>query len=213
MKRKLGALLMVLGCLLLAVSLSFFLRNQEEAVQAQAQAESVMSEIVVSIQHRQEQKQEAIFYGEETAPIVPAVDYADEEPREMTVSNINGYDYIGFLTIPALSLELPIMQDWSYDRLRISPCRYTGNLFDDDLVIMAHNYASHFGTLKDLHTGDEIIFTDMDGNSHSFCVASIETLAPTAIEEMVAGEYALTLFTCTYGGQSRVTVRCDRLES
>ena len=34
----------------------------------------------------------------------------------------------------------------------------------------------------------------------------------TAVEEMTAGEYDLTLFTCTYGGQSRVTVRCDREE-
>lgn len=211
MRRKFDAFLMVFGCVLIAISAFFFVYNYREQAQAGEQVEVVMSEMVVSIQQRQEKKQEALFYGEETLPISSVVEQ-DETPREMTVSNINGYGYIGFLTIPSLSLELPIMQDWSYDRLRISPCRYVGNLFADDLVIMAHNYASHFGKLKDLHTGDAIIFTDMDGNSHSYCVATIETLAPTAIEEMVSSDYPLTLFTCTYGGKSRVTVRCDHAE-
>lgn len=26
---------------------------------------------------------------------------------------------------------------------------------------------------------------------------------------MTSGDYPLTLFTCTYGGKSRITVRCD----
>ena len=29
---------------------------------------------------------------------------------------------------------------------------------------------------------------------------------------MTAGDFDLTLFTCTYGGKSRVTLRCDRVE-
>jgi sortase A len=43
-------------------------------------------------------------------------------------------------------------------------------------------------------------------------VAEVETLEPTAVEEMTNSGYALTLFTCTYGGQSRVTVRCDLVD-
>ena len=36
----------------------------------------------------------------------------------------------------------------------------------------------------------------------------LETLSPFAIEEMTGGNWDLTLFTCTVGGQYRVTVRC-----
>ena len=36
----------------------------------------------------------------------------------------------------------------------------------------------------------------------------VETLAPTAVDEMTGGDWDLTLFTCTYSGQARVTVRC-----
>ena len=34
----------------------------------------------------------------------------------------------------------------------------------------------------------------------------------TAIEEMVTGDWDLTLFTCTLSGQTRFTVRCIRSE-
>jgi len=40
----------------------------------------------------------------------------------------------------------------------------------------------------------------------------VETLMPTDIKEMTSGEFDLTLFTCTVGGQYRVTVRCDRVD-
>ena len=39
-------------------------------------------------------------------------------------------------------------------------------------------------------------------------VAGVEVLKGTAVEEMQAGDWELTLFTCTIGGKARVTVRC-----
>ena len=50
----------------------------------------------------------------------------------------------------------------------------------------------------------------MDGFVTVYEVAEVTTLQPEAIAEMESGEYPLTLFTCTYGGQSRVTVRCTK---
>ena len=50
----------------------------------------------------------------------------------------------------------------------------------------------------------------MDGKVWKYEVAAVDILAPTDVEDMTAGDYDLTLFTCTYGGKSRVTVRCQR---
>jgi sortase A len=108
-----------------------------------------------------------------------------------------------------LELELPIMSSWSYGKLRLSPCRYTGSLRGEDMVLMAHNYKSHFGTISQLKLGDEVRFTDMDGKTTVYTVVGTDVLDPSAVEVMTAGEYDLTLFTCTYGGASRVTVYCD----
>jgi sortase A len=41
-------------------------------------------------------------------------------------------------------------------------------------------------------------------------VAALDILESTAVETMTAGEFDLTLFTCTYDGKSRVTVYCNK---
>ena len=103
--------------------------------------------------------------------------------------------------------------DWSYPQLQIAPCRYSGSVFTDDLVIMAHNYPKHFGELKNMSTGDELTFTDMDSNTIRYRVVALEILPPDAVEDVTSGEFALTLFTCTYGGENRVVLRCDRVRN
>ena len=134
------------------------------------------------------------------------------QQREMVVQEIDGHNYIGFVGIPALELELPVMADWTYPQLKIAPCRFTGSIFTDDLVIMAHNFERHFGRIRDLKPGETVTFTDMEGQTISNEGVVLDILHPTAVENMTAGEYDLTLFTCTYGGKSRVTVRCDRMK-
>lgn len=138
--------------------------------------------------------------------------YVLDSDVEMPVEVLGSIEYIGVLRIPTLGLELPVISGWSYPNLKIAPCRYEGSAYLDNLVIAAHNYQSHFGMLKNLFQGDEVTFTDVDGNVFRYEVAVLETLAPTSVEEMTSGDYDLTLFTCTLSGTSRVTVRCDRIK-
>ncbi len=203
MKGKLGITFMCLGTVLLIMALSLFLYNNQESLEAQQVSIDVMPQIIQQIETA----------PTETKPIVipgTPVELIDPAALEMTEVEIDGHLYIGYLAIPDLGLELPIMSGWDYQKLRIAPCRYTGNLLSDDLVLMAHNYATHFGKIKNLSAGSAIYFTDMDGKTTQYEVVATEVLAPTAVEDMTVGEFDLTLFTCTYGGKSRVTVRCDR---
>lgn len=194
MKAKLGKLLVLLGTLLILAALGLFLRNRQEQQQAAASSEEAIRQVAQVMEQRTQQP------AQETQP----------QLQTMPVSEIDGYGYIGFLGIPSLELELPIMADWSYPQLQIAPCRYTGDMYSDDLVLMAHNYPKHFGKISELKTGDIITMTDMNAVTVRYQVVAKDVLDPTAVEEMTAGEYDLTLFTCTYGGASRVTVRCDR---
>ena len=95
-------------------------------------------------------------------------------------------------------------------KLKISPCRYAGSIVSDDLVIMAHNYKTHFGRISQLAEGSEVCFIDMKGKQWDYRVVAIDILPGEAIEEMIAGEYDLTLFTCASNRSNRVTVRCDK---
>ena len=190
------------GLLLIAAALALAAYNvidAQRAARSPAQAQKALPQTrAVSAADREEA----------SADNAPAY-LADPEMPMPTVS-FDGNDYIGRVDIPSLGLSLPVISEWSYPRLKIAPCRYTGSAYLDNLIIAAHNYSSHFGNLNRLNTGDTVTFTDVDGNQFTYAVSLIEDLPGTAIEEMQAGEWDLTLFTCTLGGRSRVTVRCER---
>lgn len=117
---------------------------------------------------------------------------------------------IGILEIPSINLRLPVLSTWSYALLKKAPCRYTGSVYLDNMVIAAHNSKAHFKKLSNLQEGDMITFTDAVGNVFTYSVAGIEILQPEEVDDMTSGQWPLTLFTCTYGGASRVTVRCRK---
>jgi len=124
---------------------------------------------------------------------------------------IDGEYYIGILSIPALSLELPVNNTLDYDRLEESPCRYTGD-FSGSLVISAHNFEHHFRGISTLSYGDMAIITDAAGREHEYRVELMETLSESDVDAMVNSPYDLTLFTCTPGRTERVTVRFTRVQ-
>lgn len=190
---------MILGTALVVAALSLFLWNQRQDERAGAFTAQLMPKLIEQIEIDEDGKNEK---GKRPNPYDPV----------MREAEIDGYAYVGYLSIPSLELHLPVMSQWDEKRLEISPCRYSGSSKTDNLVIAAHNYIRHFGPIKELDVGDKVVFTDMDGVVANYTVASVEVLEPTAVKEMTAGDYALTLFTCTYSGQSRLTVRCQRTD-
>lgn len=215
MKNK-GKFLIITGLLLIAAALFLTVYNLYDEVRARRSVMEIMACIEADIPANP--STEPLEIPEEantTASLeeVEVPDYLLNPDMEMPTENINGIDYIGILRIPALELELPVTSEWSYPRLKIAPCRYTGSAYQDDLIIAAHNYNSHFGNLKNLREGDTATLTDMDGNVFTYEMAELEILQPTDIEGMDSGEWDLTLFTCTIGGSSRVTARFERVEN
>lgn len=46
----------------------------------------------------------------------------------------------------------------------------------------------------------------------TYTVSAVKTLSPTSVDEVQNSGYDLVLYTCTYGGATRVAVFCDRVE-
>ena len=42
-------------------------------------------------------------------------------------------------------------------------------------------------------------------------VVTVDVLEPTAVDTVKDSEFDLVLYTCTYGGENRVAVFCDRI--
>lgn len=206
MKRK-GSVWIALGLLLLAAALFLCVCNMRQANEAGDAAQEVLTQLELAM----EPPTEPIPQGTQPAYSAPRddlPDYVRNPDMEMPTETIRYNDYIGVLSIPALELELPIISQWNYKRLNVAPCRYTGSAYKNNMTICGHNYVTHFGKLKNLRIGDSVTFTDVDGNVFSYEVLELESLIPTAVEEMTTGDWDLTLFTCGPGGRTRVTVRC-----
>ena len=213
---KTGKILTAIGLLLLAAALCLTVYNLRSDTAARQTADAVLAQLLPELEER-EAAAEADASAPEEAPAAAEEtflpDYLLNPEMEMPSEEIDGRSYIGVLRLPTLGLELPVLSEWSDSGSRAAPCRYSGSAYLDTMVIAGHNYSGHFGTLKNLAPGDALSFTDMDGNVFSYTVVELETLPPYAVEEMTSGDWDLTLFTCTVGGQSRLAVRCERTEA
>ncbi len=191
MKKRIAVSFMATGLLLLLSSAVLLIFNTAENRKA-AQASELLVHSIIDIVNQ-----------------APPDEVKDPFDKEMKTEIIDGNEYIGYIEIPALNLYLPVMSDWDYAKLKISPCRYYGSTKTDNLVIAAHNYKSHFGYLGNLQIDEVIAFTDMEGEKSVYTVTSVEILQPTDVEKVKDQDDELILYTCTYGGAQRIAVRCS----
>lgn len=195
-ERRWSSFCIVVGGLLLLAALGLSACNGWENAQAGEAAQTVVQEL-----------------RQQTSSELPAETVQPEKTSldpELPVAEIEGRWYVGELSIPALGLELPVQSEWSYPNLKQTPCRVRGSSRTEDLVLAAHNYASHFGRLNTLAEGDAIFFTDMDGIENRYTVQKVEVHPPTDVEAVEQSGFPLVLYTCTYGGRTRVVVYCIR---
>lgn len=206
MRNKLRKLCIVLGSAFILAALCLCIYNISEDRAAEKHSRASLSELRALIP--------------KNPPVQASTDagaeydlFAEyEEPTEagMPTIVIDNTGYCGYIRISELGLELPVINDFSYDALNTAPCRYSGCAESKDLIIAAHNFSSHFGKLSSLSYNSEIVFTDCSGKTYTYSIISIEEINGSNTEEMLSKNdipWDMTLFTCTLSGKSRITVR------
>lgn len=208
MRKGIGVFCMLLGVLCLLASVGFVVHNRHEAKNGAQFSQDLLQSVQVNMY---EAERVVVEEPERlTEEILPEF-FRESAYREMQTVPAGDYDSVGILSVPVLELELPVLTDWSYEKLKKAPCHYYGSCYASDFVIAAHNFSSHFGRLSELQPGDLVLFTDVAGDIHCYEVVLLETLTPTATEDMIASGFDLSLYTCTPGGGNRVTARCRRV--
>ncbi len=201
--KKAGKIILIIGCVLVACAAVLIVHNLWDSKRAEQASNEVLEQL--------EQMDDSESSSTDTNNQVPL--YKQFPDMEMPVKIIDGYGYIGVVEIPAIDIKLPVMDECDDTRLTIAPCRYKGSVYSKDIVIAGHSYLRHFRPIRQLNIGDEVIFTDMDDNRFEYTVSSVEVIEPKDVSDMIEkqenDDWDLTLFTCTYGGDSRYTVRCS----
>ena len=206
-RQKVGGGFIAVGILMLAAAVLLGGYNLYDEYRAGKSAGAVLEELqqqIPAVKTPEETSAQEVYLPDDSQ--LP--DYSVNPDMEMPEKEIAGDYYIGVLEIPSLGISLPVIGEWDDDALQIAPCRYSGSAYTGNLVIAAHNYQTHFGRIKTLSSGDQMIFTDVKGRSFLYEVAAVETIQSTAVEEVLNEEWDLTLFTCTIDGFERVAVHC-----
>lgn len=204
MRKRGSFVLLLLGAALLCAALLLAAKNRREETSAGEAAAALLAQAEQTI---------AQHAAPPAAVPTPAPSSAVEEtlspsPSASPSAAPEGPAFLGVLSVPAVSLTVPVLAEWSYYHLTLAPCRDCGSIETGDLVIAAHNYDTHFGRLSRIAPGDSVYFTDMAGSTTEYAAASVEQRDPSDAEGVRGSGYPLVLYTCSWDCTARVTVFC-----
>lgn len=125
---------------------------------------------------------------------------------------------IGIIKIPKLNLSYTFFSGLTDDLLKISPCRFYGDLpnsnsnVNKNLCIAGHNYNNKkfFSQINKLDINDKIIIIDNLNNEYIFSViknyeVKSNDLSPIYINS--SNHYELTLVTCNNLNNNRIIIK------
>ena len=119
MKRRAGMICMILGAVLIGAALSLFLYNEWDSARAEERAEQVLEQMQKQTEDdAEEEAEDENISGEETERTEQENALADTDDFGKEIISIDGNDYIGWISIPSISLELPVMAQWSEGDLK-----------------------------------------------------------------------------------------------
>ena len=130
----------------------------------------------------------------------------------------SGEEYYSIATISIPKLEwdepYPILDHWSNDLLKISPCKYHGADPNEvgNFCIVGHNYRNSlfFSKVPTLENGDSIEITDNYGRKINYIVYDKHVVNEDNTKDtsqVTHGKKEITIITCTNDSKNRVIVK------
>lgn len=155
------------------------------------------------------------------------VEVMDQSGEEETINvqtymTASGQEYwpIATINIPSINCTYPILNTWSDELLKISPCYYHGAQPNQvgNFCIVGHNYRNNkfFSKVPSLQIGDSIFIEDLTQTTVEYLVYDVYTVHPkdtsctSQLEQLREGKTEITLITCTNDGSERVIVKAKK---
>ncbi len=130
--------------------------------------------------------------------------------KKTIASDGKAYDAVAYLSIPSLGIKYPVLAKTSDALLKVSLNKYWGANPNQvgNMCIVGHNYndSRFFGKLNQIKNGEEIIITEMDGESVSYYVYETDMIDPydtACTSQKTNGRKEITLITCNVDGSQR----------
>lgn len=137
---------------------------------------------------------------------------------EIPYIEYEGYQVIGTIQIPKINLEYPILAETTDDSLTKSITRFGDGKINEigNLCLAGHDYINNsmFGNIKKLENGDEILVTDLYGNTVTYIVFDKYNTDPndvSVLDSIDSSRREVTLITCTNGNKDRLIIRSTEI--
>lgn len=150
------------------------------------------------------------YYADTLYEIIPTPYSAVVEERSNNVMpslSIDGRDFIVLLEFFGYDSVFPVGAVWE-DSFRY-PCRYTGSIYDNSLIIGGTNQKGQFTFVKEISVGDRIFLTDMTGAKYSYTVADIKYSAAADNEILLDNNNDFTIFVKNMYAFEYIIIRCN----
>lgn len=118
------------------------------------------------------------------------------------------------LSIPSLSLELPVTAYCTDEALLTSVCKFSGPQpgRTGNYVIVGHDFISgaQFAKLDKIQKGACVVLTDKEKQAYTYTVYAMELVTPEDTQSLATepGSTEATLLTCAEENTKRLLVRC-----
>ena len=193
-RSRLAIVFAVLGALLVAAAVALALYNLNYSQTAGQRAADDLAHV------------------EGQLPPIVLADYKAPSGNLPSVQ-VGGRSYAGIVEIEALGVKLPVAGN--------EPAQGSGGDFapyvssydsaSGAIVIGGANYASQFGRIGELATGDAVVFTDMSGRVRTCAVATVATVGADDAQALrdTCADWPLCLHVSTFSGMQRTVVCCQ----
>lgn len=132
----------------------------------------------------------------------------------MTAESGDTYYSIAKINISKIDLSYPILDHWSDELLKISPCKFHGADPNEigNFCIVGHNYRNSmfFSKVPTLENGDIIEIEDNYGRKINYVVYDKHVVSEDNTKDtsqITHGKREITLITCTNDNKNRVIVK------
>ena len=123
----------------------------------------------------------------------------------------------GIIEISKINLYYPVFSYLTEDLLKISPCKFYGDMPDvnGNICIAGHNYDNSlfFSKIATLSQNDEISIFDYNGTQYSYLVYAIYEVTESDLSPVFnynPNEKTLTLVTCNNFNSNRIIVKAKQ---
>lgn len=207
--------------LLLLELFIFFIEIEQQSTEIANEPQEIMltDEIKEEIEETKENEVEPKINNENE--IVTEIQKPTKQyEKEDIITEYKGYTVSSKLTIPAISLETYILQNYSVNALRVSVTKFWGVDANQigNFCVAGHNFKNKnmFSNLKKLNIGDRLFISDNKVGKVEYEIYDKFIVFPNetdCLNPETNGKREVTLITCTIDSKQRIIIKAREVEA